>query len=179
MYERYLMHPLDAQARTLVMNSAKRVSIVTAVSPRALIDIGYVLYENVKLIRGLANLYGGRPGKLGFWRLIRNVVAQIGDKWSLLILFALVDGADRFNSLKSRIVGISQRMLTQTLRDLERDGYVNRTVFPEVPVRVEYELTEMGKGLVKPLYKLVSWAEENQKRIDEARRDYDDKNSNS
>ena len=85
---------------------------------------------------------------------IRNVVAQIGDKWSVLILFALVDGTDRFNSLKSRVVGISQRMLTQTLRDLEREGYVNRTVYPEVPVRVEYSLTEMGRDLVKPLYHL-------------------------
>ena len=90
---------------------------------------------------------------------IRNVVAQIGDKWSVLILFALVEGADRFNSLKSRVVGISQRMLTQTLRDLEREGYVNRTVYPEVPVKVEYELTEMGRGIVKPLYQLISWAE--------------------
>ncbi|WP_050933038.1 winged helix-turn-helix transcriptional regulator, partial [Vibrio harveyi] len=76
---------------------------------------------------------------------VRNVVAQIGDKWSLLILFALVDGSERFNALKSRIEGISQRMLTQTLRDLEREGYVNRTVHPEVPVRVEYELTKLGR----------------------------------
>ncbi|BDX04864.1 winged helix-turn-helix transcriptional regulator [Planctobacterium marinum] len=104
---------------------------------------------------------------------IRNVIAQIGDKWSMLILFALVDGEDRFNSLKSRIVGISQRMLTQTLRDLEREGYVNRTVFPEVPVRVEYELTEMGREIVKPLYQLVSWAEHHHEKIKQARADYD------
>lgn len=106
---------------------------------------------------------------------IRNVVAQIGDKWSMLILFALVEGPDRFNSLKSRVVGISQRMLTQTLRDLEREGYVNRTVYPEVPVRVEYELTTMGRGLVKPLYKLVSWAEANHDEIKRSRRAYDDR----
>lgn len=104
---------------------------------------------------------------------IRNVVAQIGDKWSMLILFALVDGADRFNSLKSRVVGISQRMLTQTLRDLEREGYVNRTVYPEVPVRVEYELTKMGKGIVKPMYQLVSWAEKHQDDINQCRKEYD------
>lgn len=109
---------------------------------------------------------------------IRNVVAQIGDKWSALILFTLVDGADRFNSIKSRIEGISQRMLTQTLRDLERDGYVNRTVFPEVPVRVEYELTTMGRELVKPLYQLVAWAENNQSAINRARKVYDDKQQN-
>ena len=67
---------------------------------------------------------------------IRNVVAQIGNKWFMLILFAMADGEDRFNSLKSRIVGISQRMLTQTLRDLEREGYVTQTVYPEAPVKV-------------------------------------------
>lgn len=104
---------------------------------------------------------------------VRNVVAQIGDKWSLLILFALVDGPERFNALKGRIEGISQRMLTQTVRDLERDGYVNRTVYPEVPVRVEYELTDMGKDLVKPLYQLVMWAETHQDKINKARATYD------
>ena len=104
---------------------------------------------------------------------IRNVVAQIGDKWSLLILFALVDGADRFNSLNSRVVGISQRMLTQTLRDLEREGYVSRTVYAEVPVKVEYELTEMGRDLVKPLYQLVSWADSHQSEIQRSREAYD------
>lgn len=104
---------------------------------------------------------------------IRNVVAQIGDKWSILILFALVDGADRFNSIKKRVVGISQRMLTQTLRDLEREGYVDRTIYPEVPVKVEYELTDMGRALVKPLYQLVSWADNNHEAIKQARQRYD------
>ncbi|WP_029790987.1 MULTISPECIES: winged helix-turn-helix transcriptional regulator [Vibrio] len=107
---------------------------------------------------------------------VRNVVAQIGDKWSLLILFALVDGSERFNALKSRIEGISQRMLTQTLRDLEREGYVNRTVHPEVPVRVEYELTKLGRELVKPLYELVCWADEHQEEVKHFRKVYDEKN---
>jgi len=106
---------------------------------------------------------------------IRNVVLQIADKWSMLILFALVDGADRFNSLKFRIEGISQRMLTLTLRNLEREGYVNRTVFPEVPVRVEYELTDMGRDLVKPLYQLVMWADAHHDDIKRARQEYDDR----
>jgi len=106
---------------------------------------------------------------------IRNVVAQIGDKWSVLILFALVDGADRFNSIKSRVVGISQRMLTQTLRDLEREGYVNRTVYPEVPVKVEYELTDLGRDLVKPLYQLVTWADTHHDQIRQARQAYDER----
>ena len=107
---------------------------------------------------------------------IRNVVAQIGDKWSMLILFALVEGPERFNALKSRIVGISQRMLTQTLRDLERDGYVSRTVYPEVPVKVVYELTEMGQGLVSPLYQLVSWADAHHDDIKRSRFAYDNRN---
>lgn len=104
---------------------------------------------------------------------IRNVVAHIGDKWSVLIVFALVDGADRFNSLKKRIEGISQRMLTQTLRDLERDGYVLRTVYPEVPVKVEYELTELGHGLASAAWGLVSWANEHLDDVKQARQDYD------
>lgn len=106
---------------------------------------------------------------------IRNVVAQLGDKWSVLILFSLVEGSDRFNSLKSRVVGISQRMLTQTLRDLEREGYVTRTVYPEVPVKVEYGLTKMGRDLVKPLYQLVSWAETHHNDIKRSRKAYDDR----
>lgn len=104
---------------------------------------------------------------------IRNVVAQIGDKWSILILFSLVDGPDRFNSLKSRIEGISQRMLTQTLRDLERDGFVLRTVYPQVPVKVEYELTELGKGLSSSVWQLVSWANDHHDDIRSARKEYD------
>lgn len=106
---------------------------------------------------------------------IRNVVSQIGDKWSVLVLFALVDGEDRFNSLKSRVIGISQRMLTQTLRNLEREGYVSRTVYPEVPVKVEYCLTELGRDLVKPLYQLVSWADTHHEEIRDSRREYDER----
>ena len=105
---------------------------------------------------------------------VRNVVAQIGDKWSVLILFALVDGEDRFNSLKKRVVGISQRMLTQTLRDLEREGFVSRTVYAEVPVKVEYALTDMGRGLVKPLYQLVTWAGDHHDDIRLSRQAYDE-----
>jgi len=104
---------------------------------------------------------------------IRNVIAQIGDRWSILVLFALVDEADRFNSIKRRVEGISQKMLTQTLRDLERDGYVSRTVYPEVPVRVEYALTDLGRELIKPLYGLISWADENHEVIRRAREAYD------
>lgn len=107
---------------------------------------------------------------------IRNVVAQIGDKWSILVLFSLADGPDRFNSLKSRVEGISQRMLTQTLRGLERDGFVERTVYPQVPIKVEYELTELGKGLVKSVWGLVSWADTHHDEIRAARHYYDKNN---
>ncbi|WP_249348246.1 winged helix-turn-helix transcriptional regulator [Pseudoalteromonas aurantia] len=78
---------------------------------------------------------------------VRNVVAQIGDMWTLLILFTLVDDSERFNTLKFRVKGISQRMFTQTLIDLEREGYISRTVYPEVPVRVEYVLKNWEKVL--------------------------------
>lgn len=110
---------------------------------------------------------------------IRNVVAHIGDKWSILIMFSLVDGADRFNSIKSRIEGISQRMLTQTLRDLERDGYLTRTVYPQVPVKVEYELTELGLGLTKSVWGLVSWANDHHEEIRASRQAYDEENQKS
>ena len=106
---------------------------------------------------------------------IRNVVAHIGDKWSMLLLFSLTDGPDRFNSIKSRVEGISQRMLTQTLRDLERDGFVNRKVYPEVPVKVEYKLTDMGEELIKPLYNLVLWADKHHDAIKNSRNVYDGK----
>ena len=88
--ERDLMHPLDEKARGLVMGSAKRVSVVTAVSPRALVDVGYVLLENMRLIRRLAELYGGRPGTLGFWRLARNVIGHLAVTGSIAIGDGLV-----------------------------------------------------------------------------------------
>jgi putative membrane protein len=80
-----VLAPLDAIARTMILDAAKRVSLVTAVSPRALVDIGYVLYEAAKLIRGLATLYGGRPGTLGFFRLARNVLAHLAVTGSIAV----------------------------------------------------------------------------------------------
>lgn len=78
---------------------------------------------------------------------VRNVVAQIGDMWTLIILFTLVDETERFNTLKFRVEEISQRMFTQTLLDLEREAYISRTVYPEVPIRVEYVLIKLRKLL--------------------------------
>jgi len=85
---------------------------------------------------------------------------RIGDRWTVLIVGILGDGDARFSELRRRIGGISQKMLTQTLRGLERDGLVRRTVHPDVPVRVEYSLTEAGRTLLEPLRALQQWAVE-------------------
>ncbi len=88
----------------------------------------------------------------------RRILDRIGDRWTVLIVGALWDGPARFSQLRRRIDGISQKMLTQTLRALERDGLVQRTVYPEVPVRVEYALTEAGRTLREPLRALEEWS---------------------
>lgn len=89
----------------------------------------------------------------------RHILDRIGDRWTVLIVGALSDGeSHRFSAVRRRIEGISQKMLTQTLRGLERDGLVRRTVYPEVPVRVEYALTEAGRTLREPLRALEEWS---------------------
>jgi DNA-binding HxlR family transcriptional regulator len=88
----------------------------------------------------------------------RHILDRIGDRWTVLIVGALWDGSARFSELRRRVEGISQKMLTQTLRGLERDGLVHRTVHPEVPVRVEYALTEAGRTLREPLRALQEWS---------------------
>jgi DNA-binding HxlR family transcriptional regulator len=88
----------------------------------------------------------------------RRILDRIGDRWTVLIVGALADGNARFSELRRRIEGISQKMLTQTLRGLERDGLVRRTVYPEVPVRVEYALTDAGQTLLGPLRALQEWS---------------------
>lgn len=88
----------------------------------------------------------------------RRILDRIGDKWTVLIVGALWDDSARFSELRRRVEGISQKMLTQTLRGLERDGLVHRTVYPEVPVRVEYTLTEAGRTLRGPLRALEEWS---------------------
>lgn len=104
---------------------------------------------------------------------IRNVLNRIGDKWSLLIVHTLAEAPFRFGELRRAIPDISQRMLTQTLRDLQRDGLIERRVFPTVPPSVEYRLTTMGKSLLKPMQELVDWAAKYQSRIDGARGAFD------
>lgn len=104
---------------------------------------------------------------------MRDILDRVGDKWSALVVILLGDGKLRFSDLRRAVEGISQRMLTQTLRQLERDGLVERTVYPSVPVRVEYELTALGRTLIEPLSALANWAENHRTAILTARAAYD------
>ena len=104
---------------------------------------------------------------------VRNVLSRIGDKWSMLVLFTLeYNRCQRFKELQRNIPDISQKMLTTTLKMLEGDGLIHREVFPEVPPRVEYSLTEKGKSLLPLIDNLLSWASENMDDIIESRRKY-------
>jgi DNA-binding HxlR family transcriptional regulator len=91
-------------------------------------------------------------------RLISTLLSRIGDKWTVLVVQTLAGGSKRFNELRREIPSVSQRMLTLTLRNLERDGLVSRTVTPTIPPRVDYELTELGQSLQKPICGLATWA---------------------
>src|SRR6202171_2737076 len=104
---------------------------------------------------------------------VREVLNRVGDKWSVLVVGLLGDGSKRFSELRRAIEGISQRMLTLTLRGLERDGLVTRTVEPTIPPKVEYELTKLGRTLLVPVDALAQWALENRTSIHEAQRKYD------
>jgi DNA-binding HxlR family transcriptional regulator len=104
---------------------------------------------------------------------VRNVLDRVGDKWSVLVISLLGEGPRRFNELKRLIEGISQRMLTLTLRGLERDGLVTRTVFPTIPPRVDYALTRLGKDLLEPVSALALWAEKHREQIQTARDRFD------
>lgn len=102
-----------------------------------------------------------------------DVLARVGDKWSVLVVMVLGDGTLRFNELKRRIGAISQRMLTRTLRGLERDGLVTRTMFPTIPPRVDYALTPLGLSLRAPVSALGDWSVGNHATIERARQEYD------
>lgn len=104
---------------------------------------------------------------------VREVLNRVGDKWSVLIVQLLGDGPRRFSELRRTIEGISQRMLTLTLKGLERDGLITRTVYPDVPLRVEYELTDLGRTLRKPIQALAEWAQKNREEIQRSRNRYD------
>lgn len=109
---------------------------------------------------------------------VQHLLDRLGDKWSLLIIHNLAAAPDsrrRFSELMRAIEGISQRMLALTLRHLERDGLVLRQVFPEIPPRVEYELTSQGKSLLMPVRAMITWVEANWPAIEKARATYDAK----
>jgi len=103
----------------------------------------------------------------------RQVLDRIGDRWTVLLLGVLADGPKRFTELGRRVEGISQKMLTQTLRGLERDGLVTRTVQATVPVRVDYELTDLGRTLSAPIAALEAWARDHIGDVITARESYD------
>lgn len=103
----------------------------------------------------------------------RQVLDRISDRWSALVMLALQDGTLRFSELRRRIEGVSQKMLTQSLRGLERDGLVTREVFPTVPVTVEYSLTDMGRSLSRVVNEVRAWAYGHIEQIDAARKEYD------
>lgn len=103
----------------------------------------------------------------------REILDRVGDKWSLYIVGTLSQGPRRFNEIKRLVDGISQRMLTLNLRGLERDGLVTRTIYPTIPPRVDYALTDLGYTLLTPVMALVDWADANQARIVGARVRYD------
>ena len=104
-----------------------------------------------------------------------EMLAHIGDKWSVIVISALWQGPLRYNELQRAVTGISQRMLTLTLKNLERDGLIKRTLFPAVPPRVEYELTDLGRTLVVPLHGLYEWVQKHLPAIEAARKIFAEK----
>ena len=118
----------------------------------------------------------GIPGTLHVpedCRAVSEVLSRVGDKWTILVVGELGQGPKRFNEIRRALGSISQRMLTLTLRGLERDGLVTRTVFPTVPPRVDYELTKLGRSLLEPVSGIGLWARQNRESIQEARQRYD------
>lgn len=122
-------------------------------------------YEDTCMIRG----DGGKT--------VRSVLDRIGDKWALLVVATLESGRLRYTELERQMPGVSQRMLSLTLRNLERDGLVSRTAYPEVPPRVEYELTPMGVSLIGPALALAGWAIEHNEEIAASRAAHDEARS--
>ncbi|WEX11181.1 helix-turn-helix domain-containing protein [Chelativorans sp. AA-79] len=106
-------------------------------------------------------------------RPVHELLSLVGDKWTMQVVRQLGNGTMRFNQLRRAIDGISQKMLTTTLRNLERDGFVTRTIYPTIPPRVDYSLTDLGRDLLVPISALGEWVVENRYRIEEARTRFD------
>ena len=124
----------------------------------------------------LSDRHSDVPGNghtAGQCQTVTEVLARVGDKWSMQIVIELAEGPLRFNTLRRAIDGISQRMLTRTLRNLERDGLVSRTVTPSVPPRVDYALTELGHSLREPVCRLGQWAVMHREAMADARARFD------
>jgi DNA-binding HxlR family transcriptional regulator len=118
-----------------------------------------------------------KPGNLHVTencRRVSAILSRVGDKWTVLVVAQLGSGPKRFSEIRRAVGSISQKMLTTTLRGLERDGFVSRTVFPTVPPRVDYELTALGCDLLTPVRALEEWALKNADRVEKARRTFDD-----
>jgi len=107
---------------------------------------------------------------------ISQILARVGEKWSMLVVMLLRDGPRRFNDIKRNTEGISQQMLTRTLRGLERDGIVTRTIFPTSPPQVEYRLTELGRSMSEPVLAFGQWVQEHLAEFEAARRRFDQRN---
>ncbi|WP_187261410.1 winged helix-turn-helix transcriptional regulator [Pontibacter beigongshangensis] len=135
-------------------------------------DVTNIENQRVKVQEKINNIFDDRQGLSGCCP-IKDILGRFGDKWSIYTILML--GREeklRFNELKGLISGISQRMLTVTLRSLEEDGLVTRTVYPEIPPRVEYRLTELGQGLLLQLLQLADWAKLHIQEILDARQRY-------
>ena len=115
----------------------------------------------------------GAPGVTLTRCRVREILERVGDKWSLFVISCLGDGPKRFTAVKRSVDGISQRMLTVTLRGLERDGIVSRTMYPVMPPRVDYELTPLGRTLLDAVGALMTWADAHLDEVDAARAAYD------
>lgn len=120
------------------------------------------------------SVYSGNPYHAGC--PTRRILDRIGDRWTVLVVGMLGEGTARFSELLRSVEGVSQKMLTQTLRGLERDGLVRRTVYPEVPVRVEYALTDAGRTLLEPLRALRDWSIEHVRDVSASQEAYDHTN---
>lgn len=114
----------------------------------------------------------GEARDTGQCAAISALLSRVGDKWTVLVVGVLGAGPMRFNALRRQIGDISQKMLATTLRNLERDGFVTRTVTPSTPPQVEYALTELGRGLLEPVQALAAWTLANAEKIETARRAY-------
>lgn len=112
-------------------------------------------------------------------QMISSLLDRVGDKWTVMVVGVLADGPVRFNAIMREVGGVSHRMLTLTLRGLERDGIVERRAFPTIPPKVEYELTPLGQSLVEPLEQVMNWVRLNQEIIEKARGAFDARSSTS